>query len=77
MKSFSYFIYSNCVERFGVVSAKRPPKLQDSRRHRELRCLNGEKKAHRQRWEVAKEDEREGLSVLYEDVKTGEELAQR
>ena len=30
MKTFSDFIYNKCVERFGVVHAKRPQKLQDS-----------------------------------------------
>ena len=55
--------------RFGVVSVKRPQEKKNSRRQRELGRLKGEKKALRRRWKVAKEDEREGLSVLWEDVK--------
>ena len=55
--------------RFGVVSAKRPQKLQDHRRQLELSLLKGSKKALRRRWKVAKEDEREGLSVLWENLK--------
>ena len=69
MKSFSDFIYNKCIERFGVVPVKRPQEKKDSRRQRELGRLKGEKKALRRRWKVAKEDEREGLSVLWEDVK--------
>ena len=69
VKSFSDFIYNKCIERFGVVPVKRPQEKKDSRRQRELGRLKGEKKALRRRWKVAKEDEREGLSVLWEDVK--------
>ena len=69
VKSFSDFIYNKCIERFGVVPVKRPQEKKDSRRQRELGRLKGEKKALRRRWKVTKEDEREGLSVLWEDVK--------
>ena len=69
VKSFSDFIYNKCIERFGVVPVKRPQEKKDSRRQRELGRLKGEKKALRRRWKVAKEDERDGLSVLWEDVK--------
>ena len=69
VKSFSDFIYNKCIERFGVVLVKRPQEKKDSRRLRKLGRLKGEKKALRRRWKVAKEDEREGLSVLWEDVK--------
>ena len=68
VKSFSDFIYNKCIERFRVVPVKRLQE-KDSRRQRELGRLKGKKKALRRRWKVAREDKREGLSVLWEDVK--------
>ena len=68
MKSFTGCIYEKCLERFGLVAEKRPVKPQKSRRPRELEWLKDEKKALRRRWKSSKEDEKMGLSVLWEEL---------
>ena len=69
MKSFTDCIYGKCLERYGLVAEKRSVKPQKSRRQRELELLKGEKKALRRRWKSAKEEEKVGLSVLWEELK--------
>ena len=65
MKSFTDCIYGKCLERYGLVAEK----LQKSRRQHELELLKGEKKVLRHRWKSAKEEEKVGLSVLWEELK--------
>ena len=59
------------------MSVKRPQEKKDSRRHRKLGRLKGEKKAPRRRWKVANEGERRTLRPMGGREETSEGLAPR
>ena len=71
MKMFTDCIYNICLEKFGQISTKRPEEATkyQSRKQREIQKLRQEKKILRRRWREASDDQREGLSVLWREVK--------
>ena len=76
LKKLANTIYEEGIATFGEVpvkqkkeEAKRPNKQGESRRERKMRQLRQEKKTLRKRWMEARPDEKEGLKILYDDLK--------
>ena len=53
----------------GLLLKNGPSNRKNQDGQRDLEWLKGEKKALRRRWKSAKEDEKVGLSVLWEELK--------
>ena len=68
-------IYEEGIESFGEVPARRKKedtgkkKQGESRRERIMTQLRKEKKILRKRWLNAKPEEKDGLKILYDDLK--------
>ena len=72
LKQLSNAIYQEGVEIFGCESGKKKNKTKkhgESRREKEMKKLRKEKNSLRKRWRKATTDEKEGLTVLYENLK--------
>ncbi|XP_049449241.1 uncharacterized protein LOC125899203 [Epinephelus fuscoguttatus] len=65
-------MYSYGVERFGVHERKRSERVQSgkSRRQREIEKLVKERRQLRKQWKKATEEEREGIKVLQEELRS-------
>ena len=72
LKKLAETIYETGKDEFGeeqVKKKKTESKGGDSRRERRMKEIRKEKNDLRKRWRQAKPDEKEGLSVLYENIK--------
>ena len=72
LKKLASTIYETVVESFGIKEErKKQPttKRGESRRKRRMGQLRREKNVLRKQWRKAKPEEKDGLSVLYEDLK--------
>ena len=71
LKALSQCIYEAGVELFGTVekTKRAEPKVFVSRRERRMKELRNEKKELRKRWREALPNEKDGIKVLYEDLK--------
>ena len=72
LKKLASTIYETGVELFGVQEGRKTqPNTNkvESRRERRMKQLRKDKKDLRKRWREAMSEEKEGLAVLYEDLK--------
>ena len=72
LRKLAETIYETGKEEFGeeqVKKKKTESRGGDSRRERRMKEIRKEKNDLRKRWRQAKPDEKEGLSVLYENIK--------
>ena len=79
MEALSDTIYRYGSDTFDVLVRRpqEPKKFHPSRRSRKLTELRAQKKSLRKRWLNAKEGEKEGIKVLYEDIKARHRVAMR
>ena len=71
LQNLSDTIYGVGVDKFGVFpeASKDPKPRKDNRRSKKLQELRAEKKRLRKLWLTANPDEKEGLQVLYTEIK--------